>query len=76
MAVGDAQFRRKSKAIFDEKLKTSKVILTSHSMDQILAHCQVVVMLADGQATLYEDVKAGIAAYQAYQPPTAHGSLQ
>lgn len=77
MAVGDAQFRRKSKAVFDEKLKTSKVILTSHSMEQIQAHCQVVVFLADGRATLYEDVKAGIAAYQAYQPPASgHGKLQ
>lgn len=70
MAVGDAQFRKKSQAVFAEKLKSGKVILTSHNMGQIRAYCDVVLLLSDGKARLFESVEDGIAAYQAYVKPT------
>jgi capsular polysaccharide transport system ATP-binding protein len=64
MGVGDARFKAKSRVIFAERLKTSKLILVSHSMKLIKSMCEVVVHLDRGNATVYDDVDAGIAAYE------------
>jgi capsular polysaccharide transport system ATP-binding protein len=64
MAVGDATFRRKSRAVFNERMKKSKIILVSHSMDLIKKMCDVVVHLDAGRATVYHDAHKGIAAYK------------
>ncbi len=64
MAVGDAQFRQKSRAVMKERLKRSNVILTSHNMDDIRQYCNLVVVVDRGNTTLYDDVAAGIRAYQ------------
>lgn len=71
MAVGDAQFKRKSQDVFKSKLERSRLILVSHSMRDIAQHCHVVVLVRQGQATLYTDVQAGIAAYQGMTAPPA-----
>lgn len=68
MAVGDAEFRRKSKAVFREKMAKSNLILVSHNMSDIKQLCDVVVLVANGTATLFTDVQAGIAAYQGVVP--------
>lgn len=64
MAVGDAHFKAKSKALLLEKLRSANVILTSHSMGDIRQFCNVVVHVDAGHVTVYEDVEAGIRAYQ------------
>jgi capsular polysaccharide transport system ATP-binding protein len=64
MAVGDAQFKAKSKAVLLEKLQRGNVILTSHAMADIRQFCNVVVHVDAGQVNVYEDVEAGIRAYQ------------
>ena len=64
MAVGDAQFKRKSKQVFKERMNNSKMILVSHNMNDIREYCDVVVLVEAGAAVLYEDVEAGIAQYQ------------
>jgi len=64
MAVGDAAFKMKSRQVFNERLQRSKVVLVSHSMRLIKEMCDVIVHLDQGQATVYEDVRRGIAAYQ------------
>jgi capsular polysaccharide transport system ATP-binding protein len=64
MAVGDARFRKKSRMVFNERLQNSKVILVSHSMKTIRKMCDAIVLLEHGQATFYNDVREGIAAYQ------------
>lgn len=64
LAVGDAQFRLKSRAVFQERRRRSKLILVSHNMHEIRQQCDVVVLVRDGQATLHTDVAAGIAAYE------------
>lgn len=68
MAVGDAEFRKKCQAVFQERLAASKLILVSHSMRDIQEWCDVVVLVKGGTATLYEDVSAGIAAYLGKAP--------
>lgn len=64
MSVGDAQFRAKCQVAFRSRLERSKLILVSHNMRDIREWCDVVVLIKKGSATLYEDVEAGILAYQ------------
>jgi capsular polysaccharide transport system ATP-binding protein len=65
LAVGDARFKSKSRKVFAERLQRSKVILVSHNMNLIRKMCDLVVHLDGGRATVYPDVEAGIAAYEA-----------
>ena len=64
MAVGDVKFKAKSRKVFKERLQKSKVILVSHNMKLIQNMCDVVVHLDRGRATVYDDVRKGIAAYR------------
>jgi capsular polysaccharide transport system ATP-binding protein len=64
MAVGDAGFKTKCRAIFKQRLQGANMILVSHNMNDIREYCDVVVLINQGSATLYEDVQAGISAYQ------------
>ena len=50
--------------ILTERLAHSNVILVSHSMADIRKYCNIVVHVDRGNTVLYEDVEAGIAAYQ------------
>lgn len=63
MAVGDAQFKAKSKAVLLDRLARANVILTSHNMSDIRQFCNVVVHVDAGHVLVYEDVDAGIRAY-------------
>lgn len=63
-AVGDPQFKKKSKAVYDEKLKSSNVILVSHNMSEVRELCHHVVLVQNGEALIYDDVEEGIANYQ------------
>jgi capsular polysaccharide transport system ATP-binding protein len=65
MAVGDAQFREKSRQHLLEKLSRAHVILTSHNMSDIRQFCNVVVLLEKGGVRVFDDIEAGIRAYQA-----------
>lgn len=64
MAVGDAQFKTKSRAALLGRLEHANVILTSHAMNDIRQFCNVVVHVEAGRVTVYDDVEAGIRAYQ------------
>lgn len=64
-AVGDAAFRKKSRAVLEQRLARANVIYTSHNMDEIARLCNQVVLLRPGATPqIFDDVKAGIAAYQ------------
>ena len=63
MSVGDADFRKKSRAVFEARRGTSKLIMSSHSMNEIRRLCDVVVLIANGQPKVFEDVEEGITAY-------------
>jgi capsular polysaccharide transport system ATP-binding protein len=68
MAVGDPHFKGKSRMVLLERLEHSNLILTSHNMADIRQFCDIVVHVDRGQAVIYEDIEAGINAYQT--PPT------
>ena len=63
-AVGDAKFKQKSDAIYQEKLSNSKVIMVSHNMAEIEQWCDKVILVNCGTATVYDDVKEGIEMYK------------
>ncbi len=62
-AVGDHAFREKSRALFQERVKTSSAILVSHEMGQIRTFCDAAVLLEDGHLTYFEDVEEAIEAH-------------
>lgn len=63
MSVGDAQFKRKCAKVFEDKLQKSKVVLVTHSMNEIQKLCDIVLHVRDGGIQIYEDVEEGIKAY-------------
>jgi capsular polysaccharide transport system ATP-binding protein len=64
MAVGDAQFKARSKQILTQRLSAANLIMTTHSMGDVRSYCDVVVHVDAGHVAVYEDVEAGIRAYQ------------
>ena len=60
-AVGDAAFRRKSQAVFAERMRTSSAILVSHEMGQLRRFCDAGIVLANGQISYFDDLEEAIA---------------
>ncbi|WP_409293608.1 ABC transporter ATP-binding protein [Pseudomonas sp. KCJK9058] len=65
MSVGDAQFKRKCRDVFKEKMQKSNLVLVSHSMPEIKKLCDLVLLVRKGKIEVYEDVAEGIKAYSA-----------
>ena len=63
MAVGDIHFKKKCAEVFERRLQESKVVLVSHSMNDIKKLCDIVMLVKDGQLKVYDDVAEGINAY-------------
>lgn len=60
-AVGDQQFRRKSRDVFTERMKTSSAILVTHNMNEVREFCDEGMVLEDGKVTYFQDLGAAIA---------------
>lgn len=63
-AVGDAQFKRKSRAVFVERMKQSSAILVSHSMGDVRQFCNAGIVLERGHVQYFTDLEAAIARHQ------------
>lgn len=63
MSVGDAHFKRKCAVVFQERLEQSKLVLVSHSMNDIKKYCDIVLLIAGGTISVFENVDDGIQAY-------------
>jgi len=64
MAVGDPIFRKKSSAVFKEKLEDASVILVSHNLKEIGEMCDSALVVERGEVKVFEDVHEGITYYQ------------
>lgn len=64
-AVGDTNFKKKCKAVFDERLQKSDVIMVSHSNATLLAYCQAGAVLENGRMAYYEDIHDAIEVHEA-----------
>lgn len=63
-AVGDATFKRKSKAEFDRRKERSSLIVVSHSPSTIREHCDRAGILENGSFTMFDSVDEAIACYE------------
>jgi capsular polysaccharide transport system ATP-binding protein len=63
-AVGDASFKKKSSAVYQEKLSKSNVIIVSHNMNEIKSLCDYVIVFSAGEAHIFNNVNEGIKMYQ------------
>jgi capsular polysaccharide transport system ATP-binding protein len=63
-AVGDEDFKRKSKSVFQDKLARSQIIMISHSTSTIKQYCDCGLLLEGNRIRYFEDVDDLLAAYR------------
>lgn len=59
-AVGDASFRRKSRAIFAQRMQRSSSVLVTHEMGEVKKFCNQGLVLEDGRITYFTDLSEAI----------------
>ncbi|WP_289043991.1 ABC transporter ATP-binding protein [uncultured Aliiroseovarius sp.] len=63
-SVGDATFRKRSKALLRDRIGESAAIVVSHSMPMMSEICDAGVVLIDGNAHWFDDVDEAIEAHE------------
>ena len=63
-AVGDGIFKKKSKAVFREKLPKARIVMISHSMSQIREYCDCGLLLSPEGIMYFDNIEELIAGYQ------------
>jgi capsular polysaccharide transport system ATP-binding protein len=59
-AVGDANFKKKSSAIFRERMRTAGALFVSHSIGQVRELCEAGAVIEGGRVHYYDDVDEAI----------------
>ena len=59
-AVGDANFRKKSSAVFARRMERSSAILVSHSMGEVREFCDAGVVMENGKLNYYPNLEEAI----------------
>ena len=59
-AVGDSNFKKKCKVVFEEKLQNSDIIMVSHSNASLKEYCTTGIVLEDGNLTFFNDIDDAI----------------
>lgn len=67
VAVGDAQFKKKSRAVLNDRLKTSTVLLVSHSAQLLKEYCDVGGVLHRGELKFFDTIDEAIAVHERNQ---------
>jgi capsular polysaccharide transport system ATP-binding protein len=62
-AVGDARFQARCKEVFDRRKQSTDIIIVSHSISTVKAHCQRGAVLVDGRLLMFPDVDEAIGVY-------------
>jgi capsular polysaccharide transport system ATP-binding protein len=63
-AVGDARFRRKSHAVFRDRMINSSAIMVSHNMNELRSFCDAGLVLNDGHLTYFDDLEDAIKTHE------------
>lgn len=63
-AVGDENFKVKSKKVFEEKLAKSQIVMISHSASTITSYCDCGLFLANSGVYYYDNVRELVHDYQ------------
>ncbi len=64
-AVGDARFKRKSRAVFQARMAGAGAIMVSHSMSEMRNFCESGLLLNAGRLEYHEDIHTAIARHEA-----------
>ncbi|KZM48339.1 ABC transporter ATP-binding protein [Labrenzia sp. OB1] len=59
-AVGDKNFQKKCRQVFQEKLQSSDIIMVSHSTAALKDYCTTGIVLEDGQLTYFPNIDDAI----------------
>lgn len=62
-AVGDTNFKKKCKRVFEEKLSQSDIIMVSHSDNALREYCCTGIVLEDGKLEYYANIEDAIATH-------------
>ena len=60
-SVGDAVFRAKSRAVFQQRMEQSSAILVSHDMAQMREFCDAGIVLSAGRLEYFDDIESAVA---------------
>ena len=60
IAVGDSIFKKKCKAVFEQRRENATLLLVSHSSGLLRSFCDVGGVLHDGHLTFYNDIEEAI----------------
>lgn len=63
-SVGDAAFRQKATQQFENIKKRANLVFVSHGLPMLEKTCNSALLLKNGSATFYADIKDGIEAYK------------
>lgn len=59
-SVGDANFREKSKAVFNSRMRHASSIVVSHAMNFVRETCTMGAVLEGGRLTVFDDLDEAI----------------
>lgn len=62
-APGDANFKTKSKAMFEERMSNADIVMVAHSMGQIRQFCTMGAVVHNERLHVFSDVEEAIALY-------------
>lgn len=62
-AVGDAKFKRKSRQLFAERIKSAGAIMVNHNLNELRGYCDCAMILHDGELRFYEDLDEALEAH-------------
>jgi len=64
-AVGDQRFKRKSSAVFRNRMKNASSILVSHNLGELREFCDSAIILNNGQLTYFDDLEHAVETHKA-----------
>lgn len=63
-SVGDAEFRAKSQAVFNDRMSKSGAIVVTHSVAMVRDMCTMGAVIFRGKLTVYDDLEEAISFYE------------
>ncbi len=64
IAVGDSNFKKKCKTVFEQRRENATLLLVSHSAGLLRSFCDVGGVMHNGQLTFYNDIEEAIQVHE------------
>jgi len=62
-AAGDGNFKTKARALIDDRMRNSDIVMVDHGMKKIRMFCDMAAVIHNKKLHLFEDIEEGIAYY-------------